>query len=179
MIVIPVNKSKNRTRRPSGNGARDVWEDGGGVLRVKSPQDLGAGLVFVLIGVAGAVFGRELTFGTAARMGPGYFPILLSYLIIGIGLIVAARGLTTDGPALERFRVRPLALVLIAIVASGYLLSWIGLFLTTIVITFVAAFARPDVNLRETLLLGTGMGLFAVLVFVYALGQPLPAWWGR
>lgn len=149
------------------------------MLRVKSPQDLGAGIVFILIGIAGAVFGRDLAFGTPARMGPGYFPLLLSYLIIGIGIVVAARGLTTEGPALERFHVRPLALVLAAIIASGYLLSGIGLFLTTIVVTFVAAFARPDVKLRETLLLGIGMGLFAVLVFVYALGQPLPAWWGR
>ena len=48
------------------------------MLRVKSPQDLGAGLVFMLIGVAGLYFGSDLAFGTAARMGPGYFPTLLS-----------------------------------------------------------------------------------------------------
>jgi hypothetical protein len=48
------------------------------VFRVRSPQDLGAGLVFVLIGVAGVYFGTDLTFGTAARMGPGFFSILLS-----------------------------------------------------------------------------------------------------
>ena len=43
-------------------------------VRVKeAPQNLGAGAVFVLIGVAGLYFGRELAFGTAARMGPGYF----------------------------------------------------------------------------------------------------------
>ena len=65
------------------------------MVRVKSPQDLGAGAVFVLIGVAGLYFGRELAFGTAARMGPGYFPTLLSILILAIGIIVAIRGLTT------------------------------------------------------------------------------------
>lgn len=150
-----------------------------GVLRVKSPQDLGAGIVFILIGVAGAVFGRDLAFGTAARMGPGYFPTLLSYLIIGIGLIVAARGLTTDGPALERFHLRPLFFALIAIVSAGYLIGTVGLMLTTMCVTLLAALARPEFNLRESLVLGAGIGLFAVLVFVYALGQPLPAWWGR
>ena len=56
------------------------------MLRVKSPQDIGAGLVFVLIGLAGLYFGSELAFGTSARMGPGYFPTLLSVLIIAIGL---------------------------------------------------------------------------------------------
>ena len=67
------------------------------MLRVKSPQDLGAGLVFMLIGLAGLYFGSELAFGTAARMGPGYFPIVLSGLIMAIGIIVGLRGLTSRG----------------------------------------------------------------------------------
>ena len=69
--------------------------------------------------------------------------------------------------------------MLLAIVASGYLMSSVGLALTAIVVTFVAAYARPEVNVRETLFLGAGMAIFTVVVFVYALGQPLPAWWGR
>ena len=44
------------------------------MFRVRSPQDLGAGVVFVLIGAAGIYFGQDLAFGSAARMGPGYFP---------------------------------------------------------------------------------------------------------
>ena len=44
------------------------------MLRVKSPQDLGAGVMFTLIGVAGYYFGRDLAFGSAARMGPGLLP---------------------------------------------------------------------------------------------------------
>ena len=55
----------------------------------------------------------------------------------------------------------------------------IGLALTAIALTVFAAFARREVNLVETLLLGVGLALFAVVVFVYLLGQALPAWWGR
>ena len=149
------------------------------MLRVRSPQDLGAGVVFILIGAAGLIFGQELRFGTAARMGPGYFPIVLSFLIIALGLIVAGRGLAADGPAVEKFHVRPISFVIIAIVASGFLLNSVGLALTAIIVTLIAAYARPGVNLRETLLLGAGLAVFTVIVFVYALGQPLPAWWGR
>jgi hypothetical protein len=43
----------------------------------------------------------------------------------------------------------------------------------------LAAYARPKVNLRETILLGIGLAIFTVVVFVSVLGQPLPAWWGR
>jgi putative tricarboxylic transport membrane protein len=57
------------------------------MLRVKSPQDLGAGLAFALIGLAGLYFGSDLAFGSSSRMGPGYFPILLSALIITVGLV--------------------------------------------------------------------------------------------
>lgn len=149
------------------------------MLQVKSPQDLGAGIVFILIGAAGLIFGRELSFGTAGRMGPGYFPTLLSYSIIVIGVIVAARGFTLEGPPIEKFYFRPLAFVVGAVIASGYLLNWFGLVLTSIAVAVISSYARRDVKLVEVLLLGLGMGLFSVLVFVYALGQPLPAWWGR
>ena len=149
------------------------------MLRVKSPQDLGAGLVFILIGAAGYYFGQDLTTGTAARMGPGYFPMLLSGLIILIGLVVALRGLAIEGPSVERIQLRPIVFIVAAILMFGYLLDALGLVLTTIALTLVAAYARRDANLRETLLLGGGLAVFAVVVFVYALSQPLPVWWGQ
>ncbi len=149
------------------------------MLRVKSPQDIGAGVVFMLIGIAGLYFGSDLAFGTAARMGPGYFPTLLSVLIIAIGVLVAFRGMTLQGPPIETIQLRPIAFVIAAILVFGYLIERIGLALTAALLTILAAYARPDVNLGETLLLGIGLALFTVVVFVYALGQPLPAWWGR
>jgi putative tricarboxylic transport membrane protein len=149
------------------------------MVRVKSPQDLGAGAVFVLIGVAGLYFGRELAFGTAARMGPGYFPTLLSILILAIGIIVAIRGLTTDGPPIEPVQLRPIAMIVAAILIFGVLIGVVGLALTALLLTVFAAYARREVKLTETILLGAGLAAFTVAVFVYLLGQPLPAWWGR
>ena len=82
------------------------------MVRVRSPQDLGAGAVFVTIGAAGLYFGQDLAFGSSARMGPGYFPTILSYLIIAIGLVLAVKSLATDGPPIERFSFRPLFAIL-------------------------------------------------------------------
>jgi hypothetical protein len=149
------------------------------VFRVRSPQDLGAGAVFLLIGTAGAYFGNDLAFGTAARMGPGYFPVLLSWLIIIIGVIVAFRGVTIEGPPIEPVQLRPMLFVVAAILMFGYLIDALGLGLTAITLTVVAAYARRDASFSEALLLGAALAIFAVLVFVYALSQPLPAWWGR
>ena len=149
------------------------------MLRVKSPQDLGAGLVFLAIGIAGLYFGNDLAFGTSARMGPGYFPILLSGLIIVVGLVVGFQGLTVEGPPIEKVQLRPIAFIVAAILIFGFLIESIGLALTAILLTIFAAYARPEVKLSETILLGVGLALFTVVVFVYVLGQALPAWWGR
>jgi hypothetical protein len=152
---------------------------GADMVRVRSPQDFGAGVIFVTIGAAGLYFGQDLTFGSSARMGPGYFPTILSYLIIAIGLVLAVKSLGADGPPVERLYLRPLLAILAAILAFGFLIDRIGLALTAALLTIGSAYARRDVNLKETLLLALGLSLFVVLVFAYGLKQPLPAWWGR
>ena len=152
---------------------------GADMVRVRSPQDFGAGVIFVTIGAAGLYFGQDLTFGSSARMGPGYFPTILSYLIIAIGLVLAVKSLGVDGPPVERIYLRPLLAILAAILGFGFLIDRIGLALTAALLTIGSAYARRDVNLKETLLLALGLSLFVVLVFAYGLKQPLPAWWGR
>lgn len=149
------------------------------MVRVRSPQDLGAGVMFFTIGAAGLFFGHDLAFGSSANMGPGYFPTILSYLIIAIGFVLAVKSLSVDGPPIERFSFRPLFAILVSILAFGVLIDRIGLALTAAALTIGSAYARRNVDLKETLLLAAGLALFVVGVFVYGLTQPLPAWWGR
>ena len=149
------------------------------MFRVKSPQDFGAAILFLAIGVAGLYFGRDLAFGSAARMGPGYFPTLLSCIIALIGVIVGLKSLTIEGPPIEPIKLRPVVFILVAVLAFGFLIEQVGLAITAAGVAIFAAYARRDVDLKETVLLAVGLALFAVAVFAYALGQPLPIWWGR
>jgi hypothetical protein len=149
------------------------------MVRVKSPQDFGAGLVFMLIGLAGLYFGKDLTFGTASRMGPGYFPTWLSFLILVLGVGVGLKALVIEGPRIEPIQLRPILFVVAAILVFGFLINVVGLALTAVLLTILAAYARRSVKLTEMILLGVGLALFGVVVFVYVLGQALPAWWGR
>jgi len=149
------------------------------MFRIKSPQDVGAAVVFMAIGLAGVYFGSDLTFGTASRMGPGYFPVILSWIIFAIGLVVGFKGLTIEGPAIEPVQLRPILVIIAAILAFGYLVEKVGLAITAALLTVLAGYARRDVSLRETLLLAVGLALFSVGLFVYGLSQPFPAWWGR
>ncbi len=149
------------------------------MFRVKSPQDLGAAVVFVAIGLAGAYFGKDLSFGTAGRMGPGYFPIILSWIIVAVGLVLGVTAVTVEGPRIEPVQLRPIAVIIAAILAFGFLIGAAGLAIAAVLLTVLAAYARRDAKLGEAVLLGIGLAAFTVAVFVYGLSQPLPAWWGR
>lgn len=146
-------------------------------VRVKGPQDLGAAIVFIVIGIAGLVFGQDLAFGSSAKMGPGYFPTILSGLILALGAGLLIYSFIVDGPPIETVQVRPIALIVISILVFGYLLELLGLVVTAFLMTLVAAHARRKVNLRENIYLGIGLSVFSVLIFVRGLSQPLPVWW--
>lgn len=148
------------------------------MIRVKSPRDFGSAMVFLVIGISGIYFGSDLTYGTAGRMGPGYFPFLLSILILAIGAGILVQSLTIEGPPIDPPKLRPLSFVMASIIVFGYGIDYIGLALTSVVLTFIAAYARKEVNFIETLIFAIILAIGTVLVFVYGLGQPLPAWWG-
>lgn len=149
------------------------------MLKVKSRQDFGAGLLFVAIGLAGLYFGRELTFGSARSMGPGYFPTIIAMMIGLLGLLIMGRALAIDGPRIEPTRLRPVLMVMLSLVAFGLLIGSVGVVIASIALVLVAAYARRGASLVESLLFGAGAAAFVVLVFVYGLGQPLPLWWTR
>jgi hypothetical protein len=148
------------------------------MLRVRSPQDFGSAILIILIGAAGVYFGSDLTMGTAGRMGPGYFPRLLSWIIIAIGFFIGAKSLVFEGPPIQPPKFRPMIFVLLSILIFGYSMKYIGLALTAVILVFIAAHARRDVKYLETLIFAILLSLGTIVVFVYALGQPLPAWWG-
>jgi hypothetical protein len=147
-------------------------------IRVKNPRDLGAGLLFIAIGGMGIYFGQELAFGSSRNMGPGYFPTILSVLIILIGLVVTARGVSVEGPPIEAIRLRPLIVLLASMLLFGFIIKYVGLAVTAVLLAILAAFAQSKVRLGETVLFAIALSAFVVVVFVYALGQPLRVWWG-
>jgi hypothetical protein len=143
-------------------------------LRVRSPQDLGAAVIFLAIGAAALAFRGDLEYGTTARMGPAYFPTILGWLILAIGAGLAVSSLKVDGPPIQRVQPRPLIMIVVAVLMFGYLLEIAGLAVSAIIVTLVAAYARRSANWKEALVLGAGLAAFTIAVFVLALNQPLP-----
>jgi hypothetical protein len=147
------------------------------MFRIKSPQDLGAALMLVAIGAGGIWFGRELAVGTAARMGPGYMPMLVSGTLIVFGIVLGLRAVTLDGPRIEPGRWRAVVLVLAAILVFAALISTAGLAAATFVTAVLGAFASVETRWAEAVVLGICLAVLCVVLFVYALQQPIPIFW--
>ena len=149
------------------------------MFRIKSPQDFGSAIVFLLMGLAGLYFGKDLNYGSAGHIGARASVSWGDTVLVGIGVIVGLLSLSIEGPPIEPPQFRPLFFVLLSVVVFGYMMSYVGLAITGVVMTLIAAFARREAKLFESLLLGIGLSIGCVLIFAYGLGQPLPAWWGE
>jgi len=139
-------------------------------------QDVLGGLLLVAFGIAGLAFGAPLDMGTARRMGPGFFPTILSWLLIGMGGLIAGGGLVRSGAQATGIAWRPVVLITIAVSVFGALIDRIGLIGATAAVIVLGSFAGRNARPLEVAALAVFMAVSAALLFVYALGQPLPLW---
>jgi len=145
-------------------------------LRIRSQTDFWAGLLFLAIGVAVVVLARQYRLGSAARMGPGYFPTWLGGLMIFLGLTLAVPALFKDGPPMQRMHLRPLVMILLSIAVFGVTLDYLGFVLAVAALVFVAGFAEPELKPLEAVGVAVFLVLFSVGIFVGLLGLPLNLW---
>jgi len=144
--------------------------------RLHLNRDLVAGLMFVVWGVAGLWIASDYPRGTALRMGPGYMPLLLCWGLVILGGVIAIKGLMTTGVSLTAWHLRPLILVLAAIVAFAVLIEPAGLAIATVAIVLIGAAGGIEFRWREALALALGLALICVVLFVQILGQPFAVW---
>ena len=144
--------------------------------RIRNPKDFWAGFLFVLVGIAALVLGSRYNLGTAARMGPGYFPRILGLLMIALGGVIALRGLRTQGVAIPAWRLRPTIVVLFSVVLFGLIVTFAGLALSTVILIVIASTASSEFRWKEALISGVLLAALAVGVFIVGLKLQLPIW---
>ena len=143
---------------------------------IKNTQDFWAGVTFGLFGVAALWLGRSLPIGSASRMGPGYFPVMISLGLLIIGGLLLARGFVLTGPALDRGRWRSNVFITAAVIAFGTLLEPLGLVPTVAIVTGLSAAASPKSRWIDTIALAVFLCLLSIVLFIYLLGQPISLW---
>jgi len=146
---------------------------------IRHPRDFWSGVLFIAIGVFAVAYGSRYTLGTAARMGPGYFPRILGILLVVLGAVLALRGAKIDGEKLVAWKLRPTSVVLGSVVLFGLIVQPVGLALSTVILIVLASAASHEFRPREALVSGVLLAALAVSVFVVGLKLQLPIWPGQ
>jgi len=145
-------------------------------MLIRSPKDFWAGLLFIAIGTGAIAVGSNYPLGTAARMGPGYFPLILGIMLIVLGAIIAFRGMRVPGEPIPAWRWRPTLVVLGTVVVYGILIGILGVAISTVLMIVSASAASHEFRFRESVISGFLLSALAVGVFVIGLGVQLPIW---
>ena len=145
-------------------------------MKIKNAKDFWAGLMFVAFGLFFAIGARNYQLGSAARMGPAYFPTLLGGLMAVVGGIVFFRSFVLKGGKVAAIPLRLLFFITLSLLVFGYLLKPIGLVMALLCLVVISAFAGHEFRLKEALLLTFVLIILSVLVFVKGLGLPFPLW---
>jgi uncharacterized membrane protein YuzA (DUF378 family) len=142
---------------------------------VRSPKDFWAGAIYLIIGIAAVWIARNYTFGSGARMGPGYFPTILGYILAIFGLASIARSLLQPGGPIGAIAWKPLALITAGTVLFGFLLPRAGFVISLAVLVLISAAASENSRFNWRTLVGLcALIAFCALIFVKLLGVPLP-----
>lgn len=145
-------------------------------MKLRSRRDFLAGLIFLAFGAVAAIVARSYPIGSAARMGPGYFPFVLGCILAALGLVILGRGLLRHGPAPERTYWRPLLLILGAIALFAFSIESLGIALATALLVAISATASPESRRYESAILVAVLVAFTLGVFVYGLKLPFKVW---
>jgi len=149
------------------------------MIRVRSPRDVAAGLLFCAVAAAAIWLSGDLEYGSTRHMGAGFFPRWIAILLLALGAFIALRGLAVEGPRIERIDWRLALPILASVVVFGITVLPLGLLLAVALSIVAASFAGRHYHRAEIALLAIGMALFCAALFVWGLSLPidlLPPW---
>jgi predicted anti-sigma-YlaC factor YlaD len=145
-------------------------------LKIRNQKDFGAGIMYMIIGLFFTVVAMQYQMGTAAKMGPGYFPFWLGLLMTALGLLIFIKSLSAKA-AIEKipaFNWRIIALITGSVVLYGLLLPTMGFIVAVAVLVFMSASASHEFHWKGTLVNATFLIVFTYSVFVLGLKLQFP-----
>jgi hypothetical protein len=144
------------------------------MTRLLNSKDFWSGVMLIAIGITAALIARDYPFGTALRMGPGYFPTVLGVVLALFGVYFVVRSLRSSEVIEGNWSIRALIIVPVAFVLFGVLMDRAGFIPALAVLIAGSAAAGREFKLSEVALLTVVLIVFAVAVFIWALALPYP-----
>ena len=148
-------------------------------FKIKNPEDFWSGLMFIAFGVAAVIISRDYPMGTAMRMGPGYFPTTLGWMLVVFGVIIAATAFKFEGPPIEPFAWRPMIYLSLAFLIFGWGIDHLGFVLSMVGLIVLCAAAGREFKLSEVVIMTIVLIVGSWALFIWGLELPYPLFWGR
>ena len=156
-------------------------------MKIKSQKDFYSGLLYTVVGAAFAYGATSYNIGTGARMGPGYFPLLLGTILAIIGGVILLKALVVETPTGDRigsWAWKPLSFIIAGNLLFGVLLGGLpsikfpamGLIVAIYGTTLVVSMAGDKFKLKEVLILATVLSVLSYLAFIVLLKLQFPVW---
>jgi hypothetical protein len=156
-------------------------------VKIKSQKDFYSGLLYTVVGAAFAYGATSYNIGTGARMGPGYFPLLLGSILAIIGGVILLKALVVETPTGDRigsWAWKPLSFIISGNLLFGVLLGGLpsiklpamGLIVAIYGTTLVVSMAGDKFKLKEVLILATVLSVLSYLAFIVLLKLQFPVW---
>lgn len=147
-------------------------------MQLRNKQDFWSGIMFVVLGAGFALGATSYSMGTAARMGPGYFPFWLGVCLSVLGAIVALGAMSpkAENTELEKFDWKIAIVVIGSVILCGATLNYLGVYISIFLLVMLSSFASHEFSWPVAL--GTALFLvgFVYLAFIKGLGLVFPLW---
>jgi len=133
-------------------------------------KDFLSGVMFIVFGLAALWFGRNLQMGTTVRMGPGYVPHMLAYIMMGLGAIIVVMALlTSTGERTEAPKWKPITMVTIGIVCFALLFERAGLLPALVALILITSLGGEEFKLTEVIANMVVLAIMCIVVFKLGL----------
>ncbi len=150
-------------------------QDWSGVLLRKNVL---AGLMFMGVALLGLWLSRNYPVGTALRMGTGYVPRLLCWILLALGAGVALQGVfgANDQVSEEGSPWRSLIFVSLSLIAFALTVERLGLVVASALLIFVGGVASRHLRIVEAAVTALVLVTLCVAIFIWGLALPIDVW---
>lgn len=144
------------------------------MTRVLATKDFWSGVLFIVMGTAALVLGSDLRVGTASRMGPGFVPHAIGWILIALGAAIAVKGCFAGAERIGALHLRPAILIVLSVVAFALLLQPAGLLPAIVALVALAVPAGREARFRDAVGIAAFLALLCVTIFKIGLEMSFP-----
>jgi hypothetical protein len=147
-------------------------------MLIRNQRAFAAGALFLAVSIFYFVMSFNYATGTPARMGPGFFPRMVSILfgLVAVGIMLGALAPRAKIEHLEKWDLKGLLWIAGSVALFGLLLPTFGLVIALSVLVIVASLASPEFGWRGAAINTVVLVVFCVGVFVYGISLQFPVW---